>query len=184
MNTREELLKQIDEGKQFNYLHFWGHKQRGLQVDKACFSQWFVAPFQIGGITYPTAEHYMMAGKARLFDDQTVFKEILTASDPDMVKRLGRKVKNYDEPTWVEHRFQIVVDGNYAKFSQNPKLKQYLLSTADKIIVEASPLDRIWGTGLAQDHPDSNNPQLWQGLNLLGFALMEVRSRLLSEHKY
>lgn len=184
MNTLEELLKQIGEGRQFNYLHFWGHKQRGLQADKACFSQWFVAPFQVDNITYPTAEHYMMAGKARLFDDQIVLKEILTTSDPDMVKRLGRKVKNYDESTWVERRFQIVVDGNYAKFSQNPKLKQYLLSTGDKVIVEASPLDKIWGTGLAQDHTDSNNPHLWQGLNLLGFALMEVRSRLLSEHKY
>ena len=184
MNTLEELLKQIDEGKQFNYLHFWGHKQRGLQADKACFSQWFVAPFQIDGITYPTAEHYMMAGKARLFDDQAVLKEILVTSDPDMVKRLGRKVKNYDESAWVEHRFQIVVDGNYAKFSQNQKLKQYLLSTADKVIVEASPLDKIWGTGLAQDHPDSNSPHLWQGLNLLGFALMEVRCKLLAENKH
>ncbi|MFZ3001199.1 MAG: NADAR family protein [Undibacterium umbellatum] len=181
MNALEELLKQIDEGKQFTYLHFWGHKQRSLQVDKACFSQWFVAPFKIDDITYPTAEHYMMAGKARLFDDQVVLKEILTTNDPDIVKRLGRKVKNYDESTWVEHRSQIVVDGNYAKFSQNPKLAKYLLSTADRIIVEASPLDKIWGTGLAQDHPDSNSPHLWQGLNLLGFALMEVRHKLLVE---
>ncbi len=184
MNTLEELLKQIDEGKQFSYLHFWGHRQLGLQADKACFSQWYVVPFQIDGITYPTAEHYMMAGKARLFDDQTVLKQILSANEPDMVKRLGRKVKNYDESAWVEHRFQIVVEGNYAKFSQNPKLAQFLLGTADKVIVEASPLDKIWGIGLAQDHPDSNAPHLWQGLNLLGFALMEVRSKLIAERKY
>ncbi|MFZ6745073.1 NADAR family protein [Undibacterium sp. JH2W] len=184
MNTLEELLQHVSEGKQFDYLHFWGHKQRGLQPDKACFSQWFVAPFEIDGITYPTAEHYMMAGKARLFDDTIVLKEILVTSNPDMVKRLGRKVKNYDESAWLEHRYQIVVNGNYAKFSQNQKLKQYLLSTADKIIVEASPLDKIWGIGLAQDHPDSNKPLLWQGLNLLGFALMEVRRRLCAEHKY
>lgn len=182
MKTLKELLKQIDEGRQFNYLHFWGHRQAGLQPDKACFSQWFIAPLQVNGITYPTAEHYMMAGKARLFDDQIVLKEILASSDPDMVKRLGRKVKNYDESTWAEHRLQIVVDGNYAKFSQNPKLAQYLLGTADKIIVEASPLDQIWGTGLAKDHPDCNSPHLWPGLNLLGFALMEVRHKLLAEN--
>ncbi|WP_444942547.1 NADAR domain-containing protein [Microbulbifer sp. ZKSA004] len=57
-------------------------------------------------------------------------------------------------------------------------LKQFLLNTEDRVLVEASPVDRIWGIGLAQDNSASENPNDWKGLNLLGFALMEVRARL------
>lgn len=179
-NHLEELIVQVEHGQVFNYLCFWGHRQVGQQLSKSCFSQWFPAPFVADGITYPTAEHYMMAGKARVFKDGQVLADILQASDPDAVKRLGRKVKNYDEQTWIENRFQIVVDGNFAKFSQHPDMAAFLLRTGNSVIVEASPVDRIWGIGMAKDDPACQDPRQWQGLNLLGFALMEVRHRLRS----
>jgi len=53
-----------------------------------------------------------------------------------------------------------------------------LLNTNERILVEASPVDPIWGIGMAADHKEVNNPEKWQGLNLLGFALMEVRDEL------
>ncbi|MEN0050216.1 MAG: NADAR domain-containing protein, partial [Bacteroidota bacterium] len=39
--------------------------------------------------------------------------------------------------------------------------------------------DRIWGIGLAADANNIENPDTWKGLNLLGYALMEVRDQLL-----
>ena len=91
---------------------------------------------------------------------------------------MGRDVKGFDDETWSRHRFEIVVRGNEAKFGQNEDLKAFLLSTGEDILVEASPVDRIWGIGLAEDDPCATNPAQWQGLNLLGFALMTVRSML------
>ena len=124
-----------------------------------------------------------MAEKARLFSDESIRSQILQTENPGAAKRLGRKVSGFDEATWCEHRFEIVVDGNYAKFSQNAGMGDLLRRTGSKVIVEASPLDRIWGIGIGKDHKHAENPLLWKGLNLLGFALMEVRERLTERPK-
>jgi ribA/ribD-fused uncharacterized protein len=120
----------------------------------------------------------MMAEKARLFGDEAARAQILKASSPNAAKQLGRQVKHFDEQVWAESRFQLVVAGNLAKFSQNHELGNYLLGTGDKVLVEASPVDRIWGIGLAAGDAQAKNPEQWRGLNLLGFALMETRQRL------
>ncbi|WP_371850733.1 NADAR family protein [Pseudoduganella violaceinigra] len=158
---------------------FWGHQpsQDGA-IKKTCFSQWFEAEFEVDGIRYPTAEHFMMAGKARLFGDEKALARIMQARNPGAAKAAGRKVQGFDEPTWEAHRWEIVVAANVAKFSQNPPLRDFLLATGDQVLVEASPVDRIWGTGVAADSPHAGNPARWTGLNLLGFALMEARSRI------
>ncbi len=100
---------------------------------------------------------------------------------PNEAKQLGRKVRNYDEQIWREKRFDIVVQANFAKFSQHPELKKILISNERPYFGEASPVDKIWGVGMAQDHPHIQDPSLWQGLNLLGFALIHVRELLLTE---
>jgi ribA/ribD-fused uncharacterized protein len=46
------------------------------------------------------------------------------------------------------------------------------------VLVEASPRDRIWGIGMSAGHRDASRPSRWRGLNLLGFALMNVRDQL------
>jgi ribA/ribD-fused uncharacterized protein len=71
-----------------------------------------------------------------------------------------------------------VVAGNLAKFSQHAPLSEFLLLTGEKVLVEASPYDRIWGIGMSADAPNVTEPQTWKGPNLLGFALMEVRRQL------
>jgi ribA/ribD-fused uncharacterized protein len=175
----EDLLRAVRGGLRPEYLFFWGHRPLpNGEVGKSCFSQWWVAPFKVGGIDYPTAEHFMMAEKARLFGDEDARAQILKAQSPKDAKELGRKVKHFDEEVWGEARFRLVVDGNLAKFSQNPELGKYLSGTGEKVLVEASPADRIWGIGLAADDERATNPEQWRGLNLLGFALMEVRRRL------
>ena len=175
----ETLLSETRSGKRFKYIFFWGHRPRkDGQIGKQCFSQWWGSSFEIDGIKYPSAEFYMMAEKARLFYDDESLNKILASSNPGAAKKYGREIKNFDEALWIENRFDIVVRGNKAKFEQNEALKQFLLNTNNRIIVEASPVDKIWGIGLAGDHKYAENPEKWKGLNLLGFALMKVRSIL------
>jgi ribA/ribD-fused uncharacterized protein len=174
-----ELIQQMNQGLQPKFLFFWGHQpNKAERIGKYCFSQWFNAPFVIDNVTYLTAEHFMMAEKARLFGDQTILQKILTAVHPGEVKLLGRQVAHFDEATWQQQRFEIAFRGNMAKFSQHLLLHDFLVNTANRILVEASPVDSIWGIGLSEDHTDCANPAAWPGLNLLGFVLMKVRESL------
>lgn len=179
LHTLEDLLHAIGERHAPKYLLFWGH-QPGADgaIGKSCFSQWFEAGFEVDGQHYPTAEHFMMAEKARLFGDAPARSRILAARTPAEAKQLGRGVQGFDDARWEAARFDIVVRANQAKFSQNPALRDYLLATGDRVLVEASPVDRIWGIGLAATDPRALDPRAWCGLNLLGFALMQVRDRL------
>jgi hypothetical protein len=159
---------------------FWGHTQRVPGVlDHSCFSQWFPSPFEIDGVTFATAEHFMMWNKAQLFDPQRADR-VLAARSPAHAKALGREIGGFDEDIWRQHRWDSVVQGSYAKFSSTPALRSYLLGTSERVLVEASPVDRIWGIGLPHDAPQASAPHTWLGLNLLGFALMEARARLAS----
>lgn len=168
-----------DAGEPLKYLFFWGHQpNRDGSIGQSCLSQWWEQPFEVDGTSYRTAEHWMMAGKARLFSDGVALEKILAAKSPAEAKDLGRQVANFDQAAWEAERYQIVLDGNMHKFGQHPTLKEFLLKTGDRILVEASPLDRIWGIGLAKTDPGIEDPHTWKGLNLLGFALMEVRDNL------
>jgi ribA/ribD-fused uncharacterized protein len=178
ITTRLDLLDQINHGQSFKYLYFWGHQpQRDGSIGKSCFSQWFDAAFELEGVSYATAEHYMMAEKARLFDVEAT-AGILAAAHPGEAKQLGREIRNFDPVVWEAKRFEIVVRGNAAKFSQHGPLQQFLLGTGDRVLVEASPQDKVWGIGLVENDPAAQNPDQWKGLNLLGFALMAVREQL------
>ncbi|HEX6040191.1 NADAR family protein [Longimicrobium sp.] len=179
IRDRESLLAITRQGGQPKYIYFWGHTPKhGGGVGKHVFSQWYGAPFSIGGVEYPTAEHWMMAEKARLFGDAEALARVLAAGNPGAAKQAGREVRGFDDARWNEARWDIVVGGNLAKFTQNPELGEFLRTTGDRVLVEASPADPIWGIGLAEDDPRAQNPELWRGLNLLGFALMEARARL------
>ncbi len=178
----EWLIENFTKGKKAKFLFFWGHqKSKSGDLTPTCFSQWWGAPFKVEGVTYKTAEHWMMAQKALLFGDKEAYEKILIAGSPKEAKAIGRQVLNYKEDVWTDKRFDIVVTGNLHKFSQHADLKAFLLSTKDRVIVEASPVDRIWGIGLAADNDKAENPLRWNGLNLLGFALMEVRDKLKSK---
>ncbi|MDE3724881.1 NADAR family protein [Nocardiopsis sp. N85] len=161
------------------YLHFWGHRPHPSgKVSASCLSQWWPADFTVDGALYRTAEHYMMAGKARLFGDDEALAEIIEAGHPRDAKEIGRRVRGFDQAVWEASRFDIVVAANVAKFGQHSDLRYFLLGTGNRVLVEASPRDRVWGIGLGAGHDDAGRPERWRGLNLLGFALMEARARL------
>lgn len=176
---RDALEARVAGGERVKYLPFWGHRARADGVlGKSCLSQWWPAPFTVDAVTYATAEHWMMAGKARLFGDAEAEAAAVAARSPAEAKKAGRLVKGFDDAVWERERFALVVAGSVHKFGQDPALLAYLLGTGDRVLVEASPMDRIWGIGLAEDDPRALTPASWRGLNLLGFALMEARALL------
>jgi len=173
----DELLFHIaDAHTPLEYIPFWGPNvyNDGI-IDERCLCQWEASPFSVDNITYPTAEHWMMAEKAREFSDYEMLERILAAPDPATAKKLGRRVAGFSTSRWDDISFDVVYHGNVWKFEQNPKLREYLLGTGDAVLVEASPYDTIWGIGLTEDDPGVCDPTKWQGQNRLGFVLMKVR---------
>ncbi len=176
---KASLIQEIERGTIFKYLYFWGHRGAPAAVGPFVFSQWREpASFTVGGEHFKTAEHYMMAEKARLFGDELTRTKILNAPSPGAAKALGREVAGFQEATWSSRRFDIVVAASIAKFSQNPALGAYLLETGNKVLVEAAPNDAIWGVGLAREDERIADARKWPGKNLLGFALMKARAHL------
>ncbi|MFD9504590.1 NADAR family protein [Streptomyces sp. NPDC060035] len=170
------LLARAARGEHVKYLPFWGHRPRADgRLGESCLSQWWPAPFTVDSVTYASAEHWMMAGKARLFGDEEAEHGAVAASSPAAAKKVGRLVRGFDDGLWGRERFALVVAGSVHKFGQDPALRAFLLGTGERVLVEASPMDRIWGIGLAKDDPRTADPAAWRGLNLLGFALMEAR---------
>ncbi|PVG02254.1 DUF1768-domain-containing protein [Serendipita vermifera] len=146
-------------------------------------------------ITFMTAEHFMMYHKAMLFaststdpkitsTNTSVAQRLLTATNPKAVKDMGRLVKGFTDDVWHQHRSDIVLAGSILKFRQNPGLASKLRETGQKKLVEASPMDKIWGIGLdakrASESLKADGEKRW-GLNLLGLALEQARTILAIE---
>ena len=179
--TRQWLEKEFAAGRKRELCLFWGHQPaQDETLTKSCLSQWWMKDFYpIGNSnSYLCMEQYMMAEKAELFGDQRIREQILKCNDPKQIKALGRKVQGFDQKIWDRFKYPIVLSGNWCKFSQNRPLREFLLSTGDSVLVEASPYDNIWGIRLPASAPEAQEPHKWRGQNLLGFALMEVRDEL------
>ena len=155
-----------------DFVFFWG--------PKSPFSNWYMCPFIHGGYEYNCAEQYMMYQKARLFKDFDVAEMIMEQSDPKKQRFLGRHVRGFVQSEWDSDCQSIMVSGLTSKFLQDTYCLNSLLDTGDKILVEASPYDKIWGIGLEADNPDALDPSKWQGKNLLGIVLMKVRDAIQS----
>jgi len=175
----DELRTRCSEGKQYSYLYFWSHQPaKDGRISATCLSQWYAAPFEVDGILYPTSEHWMMASKARLFSDDDSLAQILATPSPVRAKELGREVAKFDHGVWTANCRRLVTEGNLAKFGQNDELRAFLLGTGSRVLVEASPVDPIWGIGLKAEDQRAKHPSTWRGQNLLGFVLMDVREAL------
>ncbi|MFJ8193526.1 NADAR family protein [Streptomyces sp. NPDC096094] len=179
VDSRESLIGRVRAGARIKYLCFWGHRPLpDGRIGPSCLSQWWPSPFTVAGVEYATAEHWMMAGKARLFGDAEAERRVLAADRPAEAKKAGRLVRGFDETVWERDRFGIVVEGSVHKFASDPALRAFLLNTGERVLVEASPMDRVWGIGLPAADEAATDPERWRGANLLGFALMTARERL------
>ena len=164
------------------YVFFFGYEGPQPEV---CLQQWYPCPFHDPDSTHEetgkplefhTSEQYMMYFKALLMGDDEVAEKILATKGPAEAKALGREVKNWDQQVWVENCDGVVERGNLLKFSQNQRLKEILLGTGNREIVETSPNDRVWGVGFDTEHALDNVDE-W-GENKLGKVLMRVRDQL------
>ncbi|MCL1949576.1 MAG: NADAR family protein [Turicibacter sp.] len=169
--SKAQLIEEIKPREKLDFTFFWMMEND----ERACFSQWFPASFSVDADDYTCSEQYMMAEKARVFGDVETHQAIMATDSPREMKILGRQVKGFDAAIWDKVKYSVVLSGNWYKFTQNPKLARILLGTDPTILVEASPTDSIWGIGLTETRPEAQDPAQWQGENLLGFALMEVR---------
>lgn len=153
------------------YVFFWG----------GTFSQWAKSPFVQDGITFQTAEHYMMYQKALILKDEDAARRILVGHSPKFAKQTARNIKasQVDLDQWDEVKYSVVLLGNILKFTQNTEMLRELLKYyPEKKFVEASPYDTIWGIGLHEDDDAVLNEDNWRGKNLLGRALDTAATRL------
>lgn len=155
------------------YVFFWGNAD--------IYSNWHPARFRMDNHTFANSEQAMMYEKAQLMGDTETAAKILKTPNPKAVKALGREVRFWNENLWETNRVRIMVKVCLAKFKSNSELTRQLLETGKRVIVEASPYDKIWGIGMRENDEGVENPKNWQGLNLLGVALMEVREILYKE---
>lgn len=169
----------IELGVRVRWVFFWGHAAPAVgAIGAHVLSQWSPVEFTVDGVTYRSAERFMMAGKARLFGAADAERAAITAAHPAGAKKAARPVRDFDEATWVGHRLDVVVRANVAKFGQHDDLCSYLLGTGDRVLVEASPRDRSWGIGMGARDEHAEDPSCWRGENLRGFPLMAARAQL------
>jgi len=143
-----------------------------------CFSNWHKCEFKDildKKVTFYNSEQAFMWYKADFFHDILIRDRIEKTKDPRQAKELGRAIKNYDDLIWSIHRLSKMTIVNILKFEQNEEFRKELLDTGDRILVEASPYDTIWGVGLMEDDPLILDEKNWKGTNLLGVSLMDVR---------
>ncbi|KAI4739912.1 DUF1768-domain-containing protein [Aureobasidium sp. EXF-12298] len=158
--------------------------------------QWYRCHFTdpISGLSFSSAEQWMMWNKAQLAGDEASAKTIMATASPRKQKQLGRDVENFDAEAWDRVKLTVVEQGNYLKFTQGlntvsmkmgdggepVSLKSLLLATEERELAEASKFDRVWGIGFDAKEAAVTNRERW-GLNLLGTALMNVRERIRRE---
>ena len=162
-------MKLIEDKVTDTHVYFWGDPS---------LSNWGPSEFDYADQHFYNSEQAYMWEKAIHFDDFEIADEILKTSNPKNAKDLGRKVKGYNDKEWASVRYNYMVDVCLAKFEQNQDQRETLLSTGDRVLVEGSPYDKIWGVGLHWTDEEILDDKNWKGLNLLGKALMEVRDKI------
>jgi hypothetical protein len=142
-------------------------------------SNWYLSDFTVDEIKFTSMEQYMMYQKAKCFNDNDIAAKILETNDVAQIKALGRLVHNYNDHHWNGVRQVVIYEGLIAKFSQNEELLDKLISTGNTLLAECAVKDRIWGIGLSMTDPDRFDRTKWNGTNLLGYALMMVRDKII-----
>lgn len=155
--------------------------------DYTCFfskysplSNFYPCSFKEGGLEFSSSEQYFQYNKALHCNDLATANQIRKTDDPAQCKNLARNLSIPDQKVWEDESLQIMYTGCLEKFRQNDHLKEFLLSTTDTVILEASPRDLFWGIGLRLTDPNICRPECWKGKNFLGKTLRKVRDHFMS----
>ena len=155
------------------FSNFWIHKDPyNFTIPEWC------GTFKNKKVQITFAEKAIMLCKASLMDNKEAFYKILDCKTPFGCKKLGRSIKPFNEKLWIDNVMNIAKEIVFAKFNSNIELKQKLIDTGDKIIAEAAEHDMLWGIGMSCQNMNNQFPNRWNGSNILGWALMEVRKNL------
>ncbi|MCF2435576.1 NADAR family protein [Streptomyces thinghirensis] len=176
---QESLIGRVRAGARIKYLCFWGHRPLpDGRIGPSCLSQWWPSPFTVAGVEYATAEHWMMAGKARLFGDAEAERRVLAADHPAEAKKTGRLVRGFDETVWERERFRIVVEGSVHRVRLGPDTARVLAEHGREGAGGGEPRGPVVGHRSDRGRRGGDGPGRWRGPNLLGFALMTAQGRL------
>lgn len=137
----------------------------GSEPKYSKFSNFSKSPITLDGKKWPTVEHYFQAMKTT---DEEKQESIRKATGPKEAKYMGQSLALRDD--WEDIKYNVMLKALKAKFSSEP-FKSLLLDTGNAAIYEDNPYDAIWGTGV--------KGKIGTGKNLLGKALMQVRSDML-----
>ncbi len=136
----------------------------GFFKDFRFLSNFHMCKVVVDGIEFPSSEHAYMAEKTIYREEKEIIAKIEKATD---VKKYGSSM-TISKEFWDEYRLIAMTKVLMAKFTQNEDLKEQLLATGDKLLVETNWWnDRFWGE-------DING----NGKSMLGECLMAVRSLL------
>lgn len=141
-------------------------------------SNWYLSDFKVDDVSFSSMEQYMMYEKAIVFEDFNMAGKILGTQNVGAIKQYGRQVINYNDIIWNGIRQIVVYKGLFAKFSQNEILRENLKKTGLAILAECAVKDSVWGIGLSMNDPNRFDMNKWNGQNLLGFAIMQVRKQM------
>jgi predicted NAD-dependent protein-ADP-ribosyltransferase YbiA (DUF1768 family) len=103
--------------------------------------------------------------------------------NPERLEALGARIQDHKDKEWRSQAYQRLVEVNWEKFSKHPQWANVLLATMDTRLLYTNPNDSVWGIGLHASDPRISVETKYPGLNLLGLALQEVRTRLRAELK-
>tara|TARA_B100000029_G_C17494403_1_gene930305 strand:+ start:391 stop:963 length:573 start_codon:yes stop_codon:yes gene_type:complete len=159
-----------NNGDYRSFSNFYTHRPFNFNIPCGSFSD------RIEKITF--SEKAIMLCKASLMGDEVTYRSIRNCDNPKDTKELGRQVKPFIQELWNKNICNIAKAVVLAKFKSIPELRALLLNTGDSYIAEAAPRDKIWGIGMGVMNPKINIPAEWNGVNILGWALMEVRNEL------
>lgn len=168
----------------FFYKDWLSNYQRTRFKFDVNFNQWINPDYPEGtdASTYEftSTEQAFMYYKALYFDNQELADEIIKEHNPNKCRLMGRQVKGYNDEKWSKVRYEVFYRLNLAKYTQDKNLQKKLLDLKfdNKIFVEASPIDRIWGVGLDENNPLIDDKENWKGTNFLGKILTEVREKI------
>ena len=140
-------------------------------------SNFHACEFDVNGFTYHSSEQYIQAKKAEYFGAVETKKDILNSETASECKDLAKSIDNYDSESWNKIAREKCEPGILEKFTQNPRLGNFLISTGNKKILECS-YDKVWGIGVPLKDKDCLKEDKWNGENLLGEILMSIRDKL------
>lgn len=175
----KSIRDRYNRGEKLEFKFFYGHLPSSSgKLTTSCFSHWWMQPFVINQTYYCCVEQWLASEKARLFGDEKSYHIIMNSTNPLVMKSRAEAIKNVKKSRENLNLCNLIYQGNFAKFSQNPDLKDFLFATGDEVLVYASPSDAVQGIYMKATNPKCTNPNNWEGENLLGFTLMDVRDVL------